>query len=154
MNNILVLCVGNICRSPLAGAMFKQPFPEKKICSAGLAALVGQPADDMAIKVPKAVGHAAGAKRVRGLIQAYSQRGISCITLFAFSTENWKRPAEEVTGLIALLLLYEQKEASDMSKKVCDLKALVIAVPQNLACTEPVFLGFCERCGLHVANPI
>ena len=56
MNNILVLCVGNICRSPIAEAMFKQHFPEKKIWSAGLAALVGQPADDMAIKVAASNG--------------------------------------------------------------------------------------------------
>ena len=56
MNNILVLCVGNICRSPIAEAMFKQHFPEKKIWSAGLAALIGQPADDMAIKVAASNG--------------------------------------------------------------------------------------------------
>ena len=56
MNNILVLCVGNICRSPLAEAMFKQHFPEKKVWSAGLAALVGYPADDMAIKVAASNG--------------------------------------------------------------------------------------------------
>ena len=51
MNNILVLCVGNICRSPIAEALLKQQFPEKKIWSAGLGALVGNPADDMSIKV-------------------------------------------------------------------------------------------------------
>ena len=74
--------------------------------------------------LPKAVGHAAGAKRVRGLIEACSQRGIRWLTLFAFSTENWKRPAEEVTGLMALFLLYLQKEASDMSKKGVRLKVI------------------------------
>jgi len=51
MKNILILCVGNICRSPIAEALFKQQFPEKKIWSAGLAALVGNSADEMAIKV-------------------------------------------------------------------------------------------------------
>jgi protein-tyrosine phosphatase len=44
MHAILVVCVGNICRSPVAEALFKQHFPEKRIWSAGLSALVGRPA--------------------------------------------------------------------------------------------------------------
>jgi protein-tyrosine phosphatase len=48
MDSILVVCVGNICRSPVAEALFKEQFPEKTIWSAGLAALVGKPADPMA----------------------------------------------------------------------------------------------------------
>lgn len=48
-NRILIVCVGNICRSPLGEAMFKQAFPNKQISSAGLSAershLVGKPAD-------------------------------------------------------------------------------------------------------------
>ena len=49
--NILVVCVGNICRSPMAEALLKQRFPEKNIDSAGVGALVGHSADDAAIKV-------------------------------------------------------------------------------------------------------
>ena len=49
--NILVVCVGNICRSPMAEALLKQRFPEKNIDSAGVGALVGHGADDAAIKV-------------------------------------------------------------------------------------------------------
>ena len=51
MNHILVVCVGNICRSPVAEAMLKKAFPEKHICSAGLSALVGHPADKTAIEI-------------------------------------------------------------------------------------------------------
>lgn len=50
-NNILVVCVGNICRSPIAAALLKQRFPERHIDSAGLSALVGHPADDKALAV-------------------------------------------------------------------------------------------------------
>lgn len=49
--NILVVCVGNICRSPMAEALLKQRFPKKHIDSAGVGALVGHGADDAAIKV-------------------------------------------------------------------------------------------------------
>ncbi|NMM06006.1 polyprenyl diphosphate synthase [Polaromonas sp.] len=74
--------------------------------------------------LPKAIGHASGAKRVRSLVEACSARGVRWLTLFAFSTENWKRPAEEVTSLMGLFLLYLQKEASDMHKKGVRLKII------------------------------
>jgi protein-tyrosine phosphatase len=48
MDSILVVCVGNICRSPVAEALLKKQFPAKSIWSAGLAALVGKPADPLA----------------------------------------------------------------------------------------------------------
>ena len=48
MDNILLVCVGNICRSPVAEALLKARFPDKNIWSAGLAALVGKPADPLA----------------------------------------------------------------------------------------------------------
>ena len=74
--------------------------------------------------LPKTVGHASGAKRVRGLVEACSARGVRWLTVFAFSTENWKRPAEEVSSLMGLFLLYLQKEASDMHKKGVRLKVI------------------------------
>ena len=72
----------------------------------------------------KAIGHASGAKRVRSLVEACSARGVRWLTLFAFSTENWKRPADEVTSLMGLFLLYLQKEASDMHKLGVRLKVI------------------------------
>lgn len=65
--------------------------------------------------MPVAVGHAGGAKAIRGIVRACSERGIKVLTLFAFSTENWKRPTDEVSGLMRLLLLYLQKEVADMN---------------------------------------
>jgi len=48
--NILVVCVGNICRSPMAEALLKQSFPQRNIFSAGLEGLVGHAADPLAIE--------------------------------------------------------------------------------------------------------
>lgn len=50
-DHILVVCVGNICRSPMAEALLKQRFPNKTIDSAGVGALVGHPADPAALEI-------------------------------------------------------------------------------------------------------
>lgn len=67
--------------------------------------------------LPAAVGHANGARRVRNIVQACADRGVRYLTLFAFSTENWQRPADEVSALMRLLVLYLQKEVSDMNAR-------------------------------------
>ncbi len=50
-NNILVVCVGNICRSPMAAALLAREYPQKHINSAGVSALIGYPADEKASAV-------------------------------------------------------------------------------------------------------
>ncbi len=56
MNNILTVCIGNICRSPVAEALLKAALPEKNIWSAGLAALVGHAADKTAQEIAQEHG--------------------------------------------------------------------------------------------------
>ena len=65
--------------------------------------------------LPVSVGHAHGARSIRSIVHACSDRGIRHLTLFAFSTENWKRPPDEVSGLMRLLTRYLQKEIADMN---------------------------------------
>ena len=67
MKHILILCVGNICRSPIAEALLKQEFPEKKIWSAGLGALIGSPADPSSLAVAAARGLDMSAHRAQQL---------------------------------------------------------------------------------------
>ncbi len=74
--------------------------------------------------LPVAMGHASGARRVRDLVKACTERGVKFLTLFAFSTENWKRPEDEVAGLMGLLSLYLQKEVSDMATQGVRLKII------------------------------
>lgn len=56
MKHILTLCIGNICRSPLAQALLAQQLPQHTITSAGLGALVGNPADPLSVQVATAHG--------------------------------------------------------------------------------------------------
>lgn len=70
-----------------------------------------------ALGLPAAVGHASGARRVRNIVQACSERGVRFLTLFAFSTENWVRPPEEVAALMGLVASYLQSEVKDMKAK-------------------------------------
>lgn len=67
--------------------------------------------------MPSALGHVYGARNVRKMVKACIDRGIDALTLFAFSTENWSRPAEEVASLMKLLSLYLRKEVKDMNTK-------------------------------------
>jgi undecaprenyl diphosphate synthase len=60
---------------------------------------------------PRLFGHQAGAKRVREIVRACPELGVRYLTIFAFSTENWKRTQAEVAGLMTLFRRYIQKEA-------------------------------------------
>ena len=53
--------------------------------------------------LPRLAGHRAGAQNLRRILKACAHYGIKYLTIYAFSTENWSRPAEEVTGLMTLL---------------------------------------------------
>ncbi len=66
---------------------------------------------------PRLVGHRKGAERVRQLVSACPEIGIRYLTLYAFSTENWKRSTEEVLGLMALFERYIKREANRMSRE-------------------------------------
>jgi undecaprenyl diphosphate synthase len=62
----------------------------------------------------RADGHRAGVEAVRGVIEACAQRGIGYLTLFAFSSENWGRPREEVLSLMALFVESLQTEVDSL----------------------------------------
>jgi undecaprenyl diphosphate synthase len=62
--------------------------------------------------LPRLEGHRRGADRVREIVESCPDLGISHLTLFAFSTENWKRPVQEVVGLMRLFRRYIKKEGA------------------------------------------
>ncbi|MEO0861718.1 MAG: polyprenyl diphosphate synthase [Pseudomonadota bacterium] len=63
---------------------------------------------------PRLLGHRAGARRVREIVEACPDLGVKFVTIFAFSTENWKRTQKEVSGLMSLFRRYIETEAKDL----------------------------------------
>ena len=63
---------------------------------------------------PRLAGHHAGAKRVREIVEACPDVGVKHLTIFAFSTENWKRTQIEVSGLMRLFKRYINREMRDL----------------------------------------
>jgi undecaprenyl diphosphate synthase len=66
--------------------------------------------------LPRLEGHRRGVETVRTVVDAARELGIRYITLYAFSVENWKRPAEEVTGLMGLLDYFLKRELDNLIK--------------------------------------
>lgn len=64
---------------------------------------------------PRLVGHRKGAERVKEIVNAAPDMGIKYLTIYAFSTENWKRTTEEVLGLMAIFSRYIEREADRMA---------------------------------------
>ena len=64
--------------------------------------------------LPRVAGHVKGVEAVRDIVEACSQRGIEYLTLFAFSSENWRRPADEVSLLMRLFMTALEREVSKM----------------------------------------
>lgn len=67
-------------------------------------------------RLPRIAGHRAGVEAVRRVVEAAPGLGIEILTLYAFSTENWKRPADEVSDLMGLLRHYIRSEIRDLHK--------------------------------------
>jgi|CXWL01.1.fsa_nt_gi undecaprenyl diphosphate synthase len=60
--------------------------------------------------LPRLEGHRAGVESVRSVVETAARIGLEALTVYAFSTENWKRPTDEVSGLMGLLKLYIRRE--------------------------------------------
>jgi undecaprenyl diphosphate synthase len=67
--------------------------------------------------LPRLEGHRAGVKNIRPLIEYFNERQIKYVTLYAFSTENWERPEEEVAGLLDLLDEAIDREVPELHKR-------------------------------------
>jgi len=74
--------------------------------------------------LPRVAGHRAGAQAVRRTIEAAIRAGVEWLTLFAFSSENWRRPEDEVADLTALLRHYLRTEVAELHRERVRLRTI------------------------------
>ncbi len=74
--------------------------------------------------LPRLMGHRAGTESVREAVKVCGELGVEALTLYAFSTENWLRPASEVKGLMRLLVQTLRREVADLDKNNVRLRAI------------------------------
>lgn len=92
--------------------------------------------------LPRLLGHQRGVEAARKVIRGCSHAGVECLTLFAFSSENWKRPAEEVSGLMSLFMTVLDREAEGLIRHnirlhfIGDRQAFTLALQDKIAQTE------------------
>lgn len=81
--------------------------------------------------LPRVAGHRAGADSVRKVVESAASAGVKYLTLYSFSSENWKRPEEEIRDLMGLLRRYLKAEIAELHAK--DIRFKVIGDKSRLA---------------------
>lgn len=91
--------------------------------------------------LPRHIGHRSGVKSVRETVRAAARAGVDYLTLFAFSSENFRRPREEVTMLMALFLEALQREVDELHDNNVRLNIIGDRSRLNLALVEKIRAG-------------
>jgi len=75
-------------------------------------------------RLPRAVGHQRGVEAVRRMVRAALETGLECLTLYAFSTENWKRPEDEISDLMGLMKRFILSDLEEFAANNVRLKII------------------------------
>ena len=95
--------------------------------------------------LPRVAGHRRGAEAVRNAVESAGELGVRYLTLFGFSSENWRRPVDEVSDLMGLLRHYLRSEIAEMHKKGVRVRVIAgtshgVAGAMQREVTEPIYL--------------
>ena len=93
--------------------------------------------------LPRAAGHERGVEALRRTVEAAGKMGIEYLTLFSFSTENWRRPAEEVNALFGLLRAYVKRDLARL--KAEGVRVRIIGSRENVPADILELIGKAER---------
>src|SRR5690606_13074615 len=97
--------------------------------------------------LPRTAGHVRGVQAVRRIVEACGLRGVRYLTLFAFSSENWRRPAQEVSLLMRLFVRTLEKEVDRLAAQGVRLR-----VVGHLSACDPHLRGVIEAAGRGAAS--
>lgn len=86
--------------------------------------------------LPRAMGHRAGVEAIREIVKECSNLGVKYLTLYAFSTENWVRPTEEVNALMKLLVEYLKGEFEELHKNNVKINSIGDISKLPMVCQE------------------
>jgi undecaprenyl diphosphate synthase len=93
--------------------------------------------------LPRLAGHRRGAKALEGAVEAAAKLGVTDLTVYAFSSDNWKRPADEVKGLMALFRHYLEREVQRC--KTNDIRLSVIGRRDRLSPALQALIAATEK---------
>ncbi|MBK5911948.1 di-trans,poly-cis-decaprenylcistransferase [Rhodothalassium salexigens] len=94
-------------------------------------------------RLPRAFGHRQGAEAVRRAVRAAVRQGVSVLTLYAFSSENWKRPPDEIDDLMGLLRHYLRREVDELDAQ--GVRVRVIGSRDRLSADILSLIDMAER---------
>jgi undecaprenyl diphosphate synthase len=97
--------------------------------------------------MPRVAGHSKGVDAVRATVQACVDRGVEYLTLFAFSSENWRRPADEVSLLMRLFIMVLEREVTQMRANGIRLR-----VVGDISAFEPALRKLIEQSQARTAS--
>jgi len=97
--------------------------------------------------LPRVAGHKAGAEAVRRAMQAAVDNGVEVLTLYAFSSENWKRSSEEISDLTGLMRFYLERELATLNKESVKLRLI-----GDYSAFGPDLVGRLEKAVEHTAD--
>jgi len=97
--------------------------------------------------MPRTVGHRAGVQALKRTVEAAPRLGVECLTVFGFSTENWRRPAQEVSDLMGLIKLYVQTDLDRLARE--GVRVRILGSREGLS---PDILEIVERAEARTAH--
>lgn len=97
--------------------------------------------------LPRAAGHERGVEALRNTVEAARQMGIRCVTVFSFSTENWRRPTSEVSALFGLLKAYIRHDLARLRRE--GVRVRIAGTRDNLPADIAKLVDEAERETMH-----
>jgi undecaprenyl diphosphate synthase len=97
--------------------------------------------------LPRVAGHKAGAEALRKVMQAAADRGVEVLTIYAFSSENWRRSAEEISDLTGLMRFYLERELATLHREEIRLRLI-----GDYAAFGPDLVGRLDKAVAHTAG--